>query len=93
MRARHIVGYILGGVEGLLLARLVLRLFAARPDSLFVRLYLDATGPLLAPLAFLDVGQPRYGATLELSALALFIVLALAGTAVGMLRRPAAWSE
>jgi hypothetical protein len=89
MRVRHIVAYIIGGIEGLLLARLVLRLFAARPDNQFVRVVLDATGPLLAPLTFLDSGQPRYGATLELSTLALVMLLALAGVAVGALRRPA----
>ena len=88
MRIRHILAYSIGGMEGLLLARLVLRLFAARPDNLFVRVFLDATGPLLVPLAFLNSGQPRYGATLELSTLALAVLLALAGVAVGVLRYP-----
>jgi hypothetical protein len=85
MRARHIVAYIVGGVEGLLLARLVLRLFAARPDNPFVRVFLDATAPLLAPLAFLDAGQPRYGVMLEISTLALIALVALAGVIVRML--------
>ena len=89
MRVRHIVIYIIGGMEGLLLARLVLRLFAARPDHPFVQAFLAATGPLLTPLAFLDDGQPRYGATLELSTLALIGLLALAGVAIGVLRRSA----
>jgi hypothetical protein len=87
MRLRHIFGYIIGGVEGLLLARVVLRLFAARPDNLFVRVFLDLTTPLLAPLKFLDLGQPRYGATLELSTLALILLLALVAVAVGLVRR------
>jgi hypothetical protein len=79
MRVRHIVAYIIGGVEGLLLARVVLRLFAARPDNSFVRVFLDLTELLHAPLGFLDSGQPRYGATLELSTLALIMLLALVG--------------
>jgi hypothetical protein len=89
MHVRHIVTYIIGGMEGLLLARLVLRLLAGRPDNPFVQVFLDVTEPLLTPLAFLDSGQPRYGATLELSTLALVILLALAGVAVGVLRRSA----
>jgi YggT family protein len=89
MRVRHIVTYIIGGMEALLLARLVLRLFAARPDNPFVQTFLAVTGPLLTPMAFLDAGQPRYGATLELSTLALVMLLALAGLAIGLLRRSA----
>jgi hypothetical protein len=89
MPVRHIVTYIIGGMEGLLLARLVFRLFAARLDNPFVQAFLAVTGPLLTPLAFLDAGQPRYGATLELSTLALVILLAFAGLAIGVLRRSA----
>ena len=89
MHVRQIVSYIVGGMEGLLLARLVLRLFAARPDNPFVQIFLAVTGPLLTPLAFLDAEQPRYGATLELSTLALVVLLALAGLAIGLLRRSA----
>jgi hypothetical protein len=89
MNLRHISAYAIGGLEGLLLARLVLRLFAARPDNLFVRVFLDATTPLLAPLASLDAGQPHYGAVLEISTLALLALLALAGAAIRILGRPA----
>jgi hypothetical protein len=85
MRLRHIVAYIIGGVQGLLLARLLLRLFAARPDNLFIGVFLDATAPFVAPLAFLDIGQPRYGATLEISTLALIALLALAAVALRVL--------
>jgi hypothetical protein len=88
MRIRHIVAYIIGGVEGLLLARLVLRLFAARPDNPFVHIFLDATAPLLAPLAFLDAGQPHYGAMLEISTLALIALVGLAGAIVRILLGP-----
>ena len=89
MHVRHIAAYSIGGIEGLLLARLVLRLFAARPDNPFVRVFLDLTGPLLVPLAFLDSGQPRYGAALELSTLALVMLLAIVGMAIGVLHRSA----
>jgi hypothetical protein len=75
MRLRHIVAYVIGGVEGLLLARLVLRLFAARPDNPFVPVFLGATAPLVAPL--------------EISTLALVALLALAGAAIRMLARSA----
>ena len=89
MPIRHIIAYIIGGVEGLLLARLVLRLFAARPDNPFVRTFLDATAPLLTPLAFLEAGQPHYGATLEISTLALIALVGLAGTIALILTGPA----
>jgi hypothetical protein len=62
--------------------------FAARPDNPFVRIFLDATGPLLAPLAFLDAGQPRYGAMLEISTLALIALVALAGAIARRLSCP-----
>lgn len=55
--------------EAVLLARLVLRLFAARPDNPSVAAIYGLTNPLVAALAALDVGQPSFGATLELSTL------------------------
>lgn len=67
-----------GAVEALLLARLVLRLFAARPDNPFVAGLLGLTQPLVAPLAALDAAQPRFGAALELSTLALSALLPIA---------------
>jgi hypothetical protein len=87
MRARHIIAYLIGGIEALLLARLLLRLLAARPDNPFVQALLWATTPLAAPLAFLDSGQPRFGAVLEFSTLALFLLLLVAGVALGKLGR------
>ena len=90
MPLRHIIAYAIGAAEGLLLARLLLRLFAARPGNLFVRSFLDATAPLLAPLAFLDAGQPHDGAVLEISTLALIALLAVVGVALGMRARRAA---
>jgi hypothetical protein len=82
MRARHIIAYLIGGAAGLLLARLLLRLLAARPDNLFVHVLLRATAPLVAPLASLDAGQPRFGAVLEFSTLALFLLLVIVGVAL-----------
>lgn len=52
-----------------MLARLVLRLFAARPDNPSVAAIYWLTNPLAAALAALDVGQPTFGAVLELSTL------------------------
>jgi len=83
MRLRHIIAYLIGAVEALLLARLLLRLLAARPDNPFVSVFMTVTAPLIAPLAFLDAGQPHFGATLELSTLALFLLLVIVGLAVG----------
>jgi hypothetical protein len=86
MKVRHIVAYILGAAEALLLARLVLHLVAARPDNpAIAALYAITTPP--APLARLDAGQPRFGATLELSTLALFLLILIAGSIVGLLLR------
>jgi hypothetical protein len=69
------IAWLCGALWGLLLARLVLRLFAARPDNAFVTALYNITGPLVVPLAALDAGQPRFGAVLELSTLALVVVL------------------
>jgi hypothetical protein len=76
--ARHIIAYMLGGVTALLLARLVLRLVAARPDNpIFAALFAVTTPP--QALAALDAGQPRFGAVLEFSTLALIVLLLIAG--------------
>jgi hypothetical protein len=87
MSIRHIIAYLLGGVEALLLARILLRLLAMRPDNSFGAAFLYATAPLAAPLAALDAGQPRYGATLEIASLALFLLLAIALAGLGLIRR------
>jgi hypothetical protein len=75
VNVRQALVYLIGVVEGLLAARLVLRLFAARPDNLVVWGVLAATEPLRVPLAMLDAAQPRFGATLEFSTLALVVAL------------------
>ncbi|MBC8075376.1 MAG: YggT family protein, partial [Chloroflexales bacterium] len=64
-----------GALWALLLVRVVLRLFAARPDNWFVEALYAVSSPLVAPLAFLDAGQPRFGAVLELSTLALLVLI------------------
>ncbi len=92
MRHIGIVWYLLGGLWGLLAARLLLRLLAARPSNPAVELLYGITGPLVAPLAALDARQPHFGAVLELSTLALLGLLALLliGTALARRRaRPA----
>jgi uncharacterized protein YggT (Ycf19 family) len=63
-------------IEALLIARLVLKLFAARPDHpVFASLFLLTT-PLTMPLQFLDAQQPRFGAVLEFSTLAMIALIA-----------------
>lgn len=84
------IAYLIGAAAALLLARLLLRLFAARPDHLFVQALLGASNPLIAPLGFLDAGQPRFGAVLEFSTLALFLLLILVGVALHIFERGAA---
>jgi hypothetical protein len=72
-------GIIFGVVEALLLARLIVRLFAARPDNPSFALLLWLTAPLRAPLAFLDAGQPSFGAVLEYSTLTMALLVPLVG--------------
>jgi YggT family protein len=68
---------VIGVVEGILIARFVLRLFAARPDNPVVQVVYGITQPLIAPLHALDAGQPQYGASLEFATLAMLIALPL----------------
>nr|WP_044199987.1 YggT family protein [Oscillochloris trichoides] len=85
---RRVFLVVLGAVEALLLARLVARILAARPDSPAFMLLYNLTAPLVAPLAWLDLHQPRFGAVLELSTLVVVAGLAiLAGIAGGIQRR------
>lgn len=71
------LAYGLGLIEALLLARFMLRLFAARPDNPVVSGLTIITTPLVAPLQILDAGQPPFGATLEFSTLVLCLLLPL----------------
>lgn len=67
----------IGVMEGVLIARFVLRLFAARPDNPVVQAVYGVTQPLVAPLRALDAGQPQYGASLEFATLVLLLALPL----------------
>ncbi len=71
------LAWIAGAAEGLLLARLLARLLAARPDSPAIMALYALTWPLVAPLAALDLAQRQFGAVLELSTLATAALLPL----------------
>ncbi len=80
MKNHHILTattIVLGLTEGVLIARFVLRLFAARPDNPVVQTLYAITQPVIAPLQALDAGQPQYGASLEYATLVLLFVLPL----------------
>lgn len=85
---RHIASGLIGASAALLAARLVLRLLSARPDHPVIGLFLTLTAPPRL-LAALDAGQPRFGATLEFSTLALLAAIIALGLLLGWLgRRP-----
>lgn len=77
--ARTGVAWLVGATVGGLSARLVVRLLAGRPDNPVFRALNAASDPLVAPLAFLDAGQPRFGAVLEFSTLAAILIVLAAG--------------
>lgn len=85
----HVVAVLLiwlvGLLEALLLARLVARLLAARPDSPAIMILYGVTGPLVTPLAALDYDQPPFGAALELSTLSMAILVPLLAYLVWLL--------
>jgi hypothetical protein len=66
-----------GATEALLLARLLTRLLAARPDSPAVAALYLVTWPLVAPLSALDHVQRQFGAVLEFSTLTIAILMPL----------------
>jgi len=78
LRVRHIIAYAVGASIAILLARLVLRLVAARPDNPVFGAFFALTAPPRV-LAALDAGQPRFGAVLEFSTLALIALLLVLG--------------
>jgi hypothetical protein len=69
-------------IETLLLSRLVLKLFAARPDHPVVEALFAFTSLLVLPLQTLDANQPRFGAVLEFSTLATVCLVVLGYFAV-----------
>jgi len=75
VRMREGVALLSGAICGLLTARLVLKILAARPDSPAVIWLYNLSNPLVAPLSILDREQPRFGAILELSTLATLLIL------------------
>ena len=81
---------VVGAIQGLLLARLVALLFAARPDNLVFEILFALTTPLIWPWRWIDLlaGQPRFGARLELATLAALAMLALLAALWGLVRRP-----
>jgi hypothetical protein len=79
---RHIAAMLLGTAGALLLARVVLRLFAARPSNPVFGWFFAVT-TLPSWLSTLDAGQPRFGATLEFSTLVLALGCLVLGFALG----------
>lgn len=75
--AQQLLIWLAGSLEALLVARLVARLLAGRPDSPALMILYGVTGPLVAPLRALDYDQAPYGAALELSSLVLAICVPL----------------
>lgn len=71
------IAWLAGGLEVLLLARLLARMIAARPDSPSIALLYQLTAPLIGPLALLDRGQPPFGASLERATLTLLALIPL----------------
>lgn len=84
----HLLPPLVGLLETLLLARLLARLFAARPDNPAMQVLYLLTAPLVQPLRGLDAGQPLYGAVLEVSTLALLVALPLVGLLLWWLLLP-----
>lgn len=87
-RLRLLVLWVAGICEALLVARLLARLLAARPDNPVVQLLYALSQPLVAPLAALDAQQPRFGAVLEFSTLTMAISVPLISYLVWRLLRP-----
>jgi hypothetical protein len=85
MNIRTSVAYALGAVDALLLARLILRLLAARPDNPAIAVLYTLT--TIPGTSALDAGQPRFGATLEFSTLALFLLILAVGLLIGQVGR------
>lgn len=71
--------WLTGALEALLLARVVARALAARPDNPALALLYGITGPLVTPFLALQPDLPPFGAALEWPTLALAL-LALLGS-------------
>lgn len=75
----RVVAALTGAYESLLLARLLARLLAARPDNPAIQALYALTDPLVGLLHPLDAQQPRFGAVLELSTLTLILLVPVFG--------------
>jgi uncharacterized protein YggT (Ycf19 family) len=84
----RLVAWGTGAVEALLLARLLARLLAARPDNPAVQALYWLTDPLVFPLRWLDAQQPQFGAVFELSTLTLALLVLLVGFVLWRLVTP-----
>jgi len=62
----------------LLMVRLIVLLFAARPDNSSLSFMLNISDVLVWPLAWLDATQPQFGARFERGTL-LMVVLGILG--------------
>jgi hypothetical protein len=80
----HKGAVLVGLLTGLLAARLVALLFAARPDNPAIGLLLALSMPLTAPFRALDqlAGQPQFGARLELATLAAIVLVIVVAAVV-----------
>lgn len=87
LQRRLIPAAIFGAAAALLLARLLLRLLAARPNNPVFSWFLGVTTPPAFLAALMDAGQPRFGATLEFSTLALMLLCVILGVGFARLRR------
>jgi len=74
--------WLTGALEALLLARLVARALAARPDNPAFGLLYGITGPLVTPFLALQPDLPPFGAALEWPTLVLALLALLGGFAL-----------
>ncbi|MFZ9858554.1 MAG: hypothetical protein ACO3F2_09540 [Roseiflexaceae bacterium] len=65
-------------ITTILVSRLLLLLFAARPDNVGVAFLLEVSAPWAWPMSWIDAQQPVYGARFERGTL-LTIMLCLVG--------------
>jgi uncharacterized protein YggT (Ycf19 family) len=88
LTAGYVIAWGTGAIEALLLARLLARLLAARPDNPAVQALYWLTDLLVFPLRWLDAQQPQFGAVFELSTLAMALLVPLLGFALWRLMTP-----
>lgn len=71
-----------GALEGLLLARLVARALAARPDNPAIMFLYAFTRPFIAPFAWFNSDMQAYGAVIERGTLLAAVLVPLAAYAI-----------